>query len=250
MGPSFANAGRPATSPRAAAVVNVRRSPFSRSDPLSHTDVVLFDLDGTLVDSADLILESYRHTMRIHFERVPPDSVWLRSLGTPLRAQFRQFVDTDEEVQAMIDTYIEHNHREHARLIRRFPGVRETLETLLERGARLGIVTSKAARGTAISLESCGLPAEWFEVVITSDEPVPHKPDPAPVRLALERLGVPASVASFVGDSVWDIRAGLAAGVHTVAALWGPFSEGELAPERPHRMIDRPSDLLDDPESG
>ena len=210
--------------------------------------MILFDLDGTLVDSADLILESYRHTMRIHFEEVPPDAVWLRSLGTPLRAQFREFVDTDDEVQAMIDTYIEHNHREHARLIRRFPGVRDTLETLLRLGARLGIVTSKAARGTTISLESCGLPAEWFEVIITSDEPVPHKPDPAPVLLALDRLGVAAGDAAFVGDSVWDIRAGRAAGVHAIAALWGPFSEGELAPERPHRMIDRPSDLLADPE--
>jgi len=212
-------------------------------------DVILFDLDGTLVDSADLILESYRHTMRVHFDAVPPDSVWLRSLGTPLRAQFRQFVDTDAEVQAMIDTYIEHNHREHARLIRRFPGVADTLAALLDRGARLGIVTSKAARGTAISLESCTLPAEWFEVIVTSDEPVPHKPDPAPVRLAIDRLGVAAADVAFVGDSVWDVRAGLAAGVHTVAALWGPFSEGELAPERPHRMIDRPSDLLVDPDT-
>lgn len=220
--------------------------PEPGESPLPYTDVILFDLDGTLVDSAELILESYRYTMRIHFEEVPPDSVWLRSLGTPLRAQFREFVDTDEEVQAMIDTYIEHNHREHARLIRRFPGVRETLEALLELDVRLGIVTSKAARGTAISLESCAIPAEWFEVVVTSDEPVPHKPDPAPVRLALDRMGVAASRASFVGDSVWDMRAGIAAGVRTIAALWGPFSEGELAPERPHRMIDRPADLLDD----
>lgn len=185
--------------------------------------------------------------MRIHFEEVPPDSVWLSSLGTPLRSQFRQFVDTDDEVQAMIDTYVEHNLREHARLIREFPGVRETLESLLELDVRLGIVTSKAARGTAVSLESCAIPAEWFEVVVTADEPVPHKPDPAPVRLALDRLGVAPGEASFVGDSVWDMRAGLAAGVHTVAALWGPFSESELAPERPHRMIDRPSDLIDDP---
>lgn len=184
--------------------------------------------------------------MRTHFSEVPGDEVWLRSLGTPLRAQFRQFVDTDEEVRAMIETYLEYNHREHARLIRRFPGVRDTLEALLARDVRLGIVTSKAARGTSISLACCDLPAEWFEVIVTSDEPVPHKPDPAPVRLALERLGADAGSAAFVGDSVWDMRAGIAAGVRTVAALWGPFSEDELAPERPHRMIDRPAELLDD----
>lgn len=205
---------------------------------------MLFDLDGTLVDSAELILESYRYTMRVHFGEVPPDEVWLRSLGTPLSAQFRAFADTDEGVQALVETYVEHNLREHARLIRPFPGVRETLAEMRGRGVRLAIVTSKAARGTARSLEACDLPADWFEVVVTADEPVAHKPDPAPVRLALERLGVEPPEASFVGDSVWDIRAGRAAGVRTIAALWGPFSEDELAPERPHFMVDRPSDLL------
>ncbi|MFV1988505.1 MAG: HAD family hydrolase [Gemmatimonadota bacterium] len=207
-------------------------------------DVMLFDLDGTLVDSADLILESYRHTMRTHFDEVPPDEVWLASFGTPLRAQFRQFVDSAEEVQQLVSTYVEHNLRVHADLIRPFDGMRGTLETLLERGSRLGIVTSKAKRGTAASLEACDLPAEWFEVIVTSDEPIPHKPDPAPVRLALELLGVDADVASFVGDSVWDLRAGRAAGVCTVAALWGPFSEDELVGEAPDVMVDWPADLL------
>ncbi|MDX1395215.1 MAG: HAD-IA family hydrolase [Gemmatimonadota bacterium] len=208
-------------------------------------DVILFDLDGTLVDSADLILESYRHTMRTHFGEVPPDQVWLATLGTPLRSAFKQFADTPEGVQALVDTYIEHNLRVHEELIRPFPGVLDVLEKLLAAGSRLGIVTSKASRGTALSLAACGLDPDWFEVIVTSDEPIPHKPDPAPVRLALERLAVGADVTSFVGDSVWDIRAGRAAGVCTVAALWGPFSEDELIGEVPDVLVDRPADLLD-----
>lgn len=206
--------------------------------------MILFDLDGTLVDSADLILESFRHTMRTHFDEVPPDEVWMATVGTPLRSAFRMYADTPEGVQELVDTYIEHNLRIHEQLIRPFEGVREVLETLLDRGSRLGIVTSKAARGTAKSLAACDLPADWFEVIVTSDEPVPHKPDPAPVNLALERMGVEATVASFVGDSVWDLRAGRAAGVCTVAALWGPFSEDELVGEAPDVMADWPSDLL------
>jgi len=205
---------------------------------------MLFDLDGTLVDSADLILESYRHTMKVHFEDVPPDEVWLESLGTPLRAQFKMFADSPQEIQALVDTYLEFNLRMHEELIRPFEGVRETLRELLDTGSRLGIVTSKAARGTRRSLAACDLPAEWFEVIVTSDEPIPHKPDPAPVRLALQRLGAEPKVASFVGDSVWDLQAGRAARVQTIAALWGPFSENELAPEKPDVMIDRPQDLL------
>jgi len=206
--------------------------------------VLLFDLDGTLVDSADLILESYRHTMRTHFGEVPPDSVWLQTLGTPLRHAFRRFVDTPEEVQRLTDTYLEFNLAKHEELIRPFDGVREALESLLARGTRLGIVTSKAAAGTALSLAACALPEAWFEVIVTSDEPIPHKPDPAPVRFALERLGAAPGTAAYIGDSVWDMRAGRAAGVATVAVLWGPFSEDELVVELPDAMIDRPSDLL------
>lgn len=78
--------------------------------------MLLFDLDGTLVDSADLILESYRHTMRTHFGEVPPDSVWLQTLGTPLRHAFRRFVDTPEEVQRLTDTYLEFNLAKHEEL--------------------------------------------------------------------------------------------------------------------------------------
>ena len=99
-------------------------------------------------------------------------------------------------------------------------------------------------QGTICSLAACNLKEGWFDVIITSDEPIPHKPDPAPVRLALERLQVPSTEAAYVGDSIWDIRSGRKAGVTTMAALWGPFSERELAVEQPHVMLDSITDLL------
>ena len=204
----------------------------------------LFDLDGTLVDSKDLILASFRHTMHTHFGSMPADEVWMRSLGTPLRAQFKEFAETPEELQALIDTYVEYNLREHERLIRPFEGIREAMVRLRQLGITLGIVTSKAEAGTRKSLAACALPIEWFEVVVTSDEPVPHKPDPAPVSLALERLGEPVDRAVYVGDSVWDMRAGRAAGVHTAAALWGPFPRELLAAESPDRMLETIPDLV------
>ena len=212
--------------------------------PRRPLDTILFDLDGTLVDSTDLIAESWRHTMRTHFEDPPPDEVWLRTLGQPLRIQLGYLVDSAEEVQAMVDTYIDHNFREHERLIRSFPRVAETLVRLREEGVRVGVVTSKASAGTARSLAACALDQALFDVIVTSDEPVPHKPDPAPIRLALERLEAAPGTAAYVGDSVWDMRAGHAAGVTTVAALWGPFSERQLATERPHIMLDAIEDLV------
>ena len=206
---------------------------------------VLFDLDGTLVDSAELILRSWRHTMRVHFGEAPPDEDWLETLGMPLRTQFRRWAGTPAEVQAMIDTYVEHNLREHPTWIRPFRGVRSTLWGLTQESVGLGIVTSKAKRGAAASLAACGIDAGLFGTIVTSDEPVPHKPDPAPVRLALERLGEKAERAVFVGDSIWDIRSGRGAGVATAAALWGPFPETTLSAEEPTHSLSHVTDLLD-----
>ena len=186
--------------------------------------------------------------MDAHFGDVPEDRVWLESMGQPLRAQFRRWASSDEEVHALVATYKEHNHRVHHDLIRPFPGVRETLTSLQARGHRLGIVTSKAAHGTALSLEGCGLEPEWFEVIVTADEPVPHKPDPAPVLLALERIGAEAEQAAYVGDSVWDMRAGRGAGVTTVAALWGPFDRELLSNEEPDHLIEEIEALLPEPQ--
>lgn len=213
--------------------------------PTDNLTAILFDLDGTLVDSWDLVVESWRHTMRVHFGEVPPDEVWLETFGQPLRSQFREFVDTDEEVQAMVDTYVEHNLRVHEELIRPFPDVSDTLTALRSRGFRLGIVTSKAARGTARSLAACGLPEAWFDVIVTSDEPVAPKPDPAPVSLALRRLELRPERAAYVGDSVWDMRSGRAAGVRTIAALWGQFSERQLVVEKPDILLDDIRGLLE-----
>lgn len=205
--------------------------------PVSHLQTLLFDLDGTLVDSVELILASWRHTMHRHFNEVPEDHVWLETMGQPLRSQFRAFAESDAHVAELVATYVEHNHREHDRLIRPYPGVRETLAGLHAEGRTLGIVTSKASRGTALALAACGLEADWFDVVITSDAPVPHKPDPAPVLLALSQLGSEPADAAFVGDSIWDLRAGRGAGVTTVAALWGPFEPALLAREEPDHLM-------------
>ena len=199
---------------------------------------VLFDLDGTLIDSLRLILASYRHTMRTHLGHAPPDDAWLSTMGTPLIAQLRDFARDEQEVCAMRATYMDHNRMVHDRLVRSFHGVRDTVEWLVERSYRVGVVTSKA-RGTALrGLAACGLERAWFGAVVTSDDPVPPKPDPAPVRLALERLGEESAArAIFVGDSVWDLRAGRAAGTATAAALWGPFEESSLAVESPDHWL-------------
>lgn len=206
---------------------------------------VLLDLDGTLVDSVELILASYRHTLRAHRGEAPPDEAWLETLGTPLRAQLRDFARDDEEARAMMETYLAHNRRMHDEMIRVFPGAREMVASLLDAGFRLGIVTSKRRDNTLSGLEACGYPLGWFGSVVTATDLEEHKPHPAPVLRALEELEEEAGRALFVGDSIHDLRAGRAAGTRTAAALWGPYDRERLAPGEPDLWLERPVELVE-----
>lgn len=201
---------------------------------------ILFDLDGTLIDSAELILDSFRHTMRVHLGRVPPDAEWLRTMGQPLEAQFLDFARGPAEAAAMLATYLEHNAAAHDRLLRPFPGVREYVGGLADRGYRLGIVTSKRRESALRGLRGCGFEVGWFAAVVTASDVEHFKPDPEPVRRALERAGeAEPGRTLFVGDSVHDLRAGRAAGTRTAAALWGPYSRAELAPAAPDHWLEQ-----------
>lgn len=200
---------------------------------------VLFDLDGTLIDSTRLILSSYRHTMREHRGEVPPDSAWLSGMGRPLLDQLRRFAADEDEARQMSETYMEHNRRVHDRLVRSFDGVDETLKGLRRRGFTLGIVTSKLRPSVREGMRACGISEEWFGVVITASDVEVHKPDPTPVHRALDGLGEAEPRRTlFVGDSVHDLRAGRAAGVRTGAALWGPSDREALAPGSPDHWME------------
>ena len=205
---------------------------------------VVFDLDGTLIDSEGLILESYRHMMQCHFGAAPPDERWRMTIGRPLVVQVRDFARSDAEAEAMIRTYTEHNLANHDRLVRPFAGIREALEALKARGKILAIATSKRRVATGMGLTACNLPEEWFSTIVTADDVTRFKPDAEPVTRALagahER---DVNFAVFVGDSVHDMQSGRAAGVRTAAVLWGPNDREILLPESPDLWIERPADI-------
>lgn len=204
---------------------------------------ILFDLDGTLVDSLELILASYRHTMSVHLDRVPPDDAWLRTMGMPLRVQLNSFSRSPEEIAAMFQTYIAHNQAHHDRLIRVFPGIREGVARLRDADYRLCVVTSKIREHAIRELRIAGLDG-LFDGLVSADEVRRAKPDPEPLLLALDRLGMHASDALMVGDSVYDLDAARAAGVDSAAALWGPFRRDQLEKARPTYWVRDLSDLL------
>ena len=204
----------------------------------------LFDLDGTLLDSVGLILASYRHAFTVHRGAPLPDALWLRGIGTPLVEQLRGLARDEAEVDALLVTYRAFAGTEHDRLVRRFAGVEPLLDQLAARGVRLGVVSSKRRVGVERGLAACELAQDRFEVLICAEDTAAHKPDPAPLLLALDRMEAEAGAAVYVGDTVHDLVAGRRAGMRTAAALWGPFDRKALAPGEPDLWLEHPEELL------
>ena len=209
---------------------------------MADIDAVLFDLDGTLIDSIDLILASYRHTMAEHGRPPVPDSEWMSGVGTPLRVQLGPWAESPENLLAMVATYRAYNLANHDRMITAFPGVVEVVRAIRGQGFRTAVVTSKNREGASRGLRLVGLESE-IEIVVAADDVERPKPHPEPVERAVERLGADPRRTLFVGDSIHDLDSGRQAGVLTGAVLWGPFSREELEPKAPDFWFEGPADL-------
>ena len=203
---------------------------------------VLFDLDGTLIDSIAMILASYHHTLASHGHPPVADAEWLRGVGTPLRVQLGPWARTPEELEKLAATYRRYNLEHHDRMVTVFPGVVELVRRLADAGFRMGVVTSKTREGTLRGLTLAGIES-WFEVLVCADDVMHPKPHRQPVDHAVAALAVEPSEALFVGDSIHDLQSGRAAGVRTGAALWGPFPRGALEPGSPDYWFETPAAL-------
>lgn len=207
-------------------------------------EAYLFDLDGTLIDSTRLILESFHHTRRVHFGDRLPDEYYATTFGMPLRDVFRKMTADPALVEAMFETYVAFNLERHDAMVTAFPGVLRVVQELSARGARLGLVTGKVHAHAERGLRVTGL-ADHIQLVIGADDVSRGKPDPEPVERALAALRVPRERTLFVGDSPHDVEAGNRAGVPTAAALWGPFPASAFAACEPTYWLRQPADILD-----
>ena len=195
---------------------------------------VLFDLDGTLVDSGAIILASFKHAARTVLARdVEEEQIAALVGGSNLHDQMR--VLSPAHVDELVRVYREHNRPLHDEL-QAFEGVEELMETLSKQGRKLGIVTAKGRQTVDLAFGVLSL-ERYFDAVVTADMTDRHKPDPAPVLKALELLESEPADAAFVGDSPYDVAAGKAAGVFTVAVSWG-----KIHPEE--RLLEAGADFL------
>ncbi|HEY7899489.1 MAG TPA: HAD-IA family hydrolase [Gemmatimonadaceae bacterium] len=203
---------------------------------------ILFDLDGTLIDSIGLLLASVRHAFEGFNGRAPTEDEWVAGIGTPLAKQLKAFCETDQQLEAVTQRYRTFQRASHDRLTTSFPGTLEVLGSLAAAAHPMGIVTSKSNEMMHRALELTGI-APYMTSTIGCDSCDLHKPDPFPVRMALTELGYGEHETVFVGDSPHDINAGNSAGVISIAALWGPFTRNQLEPANPAYFLNDISDL-------
>jgi pyrophosphatase PpaX len=204
---------------------------------------VLFDLDGTLVDSGAIILASFRHATLTLLSREIPDAELLAAVGGPGLREQMEALDS-ERAEELIEVYSAHNAGLHDGL-QPCAGVLDALRTLRDEGRMLGIVTAKRRATLALAFEVLPELAEFFEVTVGAEDTERHKPHPAPLHAALERLGADSSDAVYVGDSPFDVQAAKAAGTGSVAVTWGRIHPRErLEREGPDAVVDTVEELL------
>jgi pyrophosphatase PpaX len=197
----------------------------------------LFDFDGTLVDTTEMIHQSMRHAASSVLGRDDiPREVLLANVGQPLPRQM-ELIDA-ENAELLLDAYRSHHEEHHDDLIGEFPGIEESLSRLHSAGIKVAVVTSKRRTSVEMALKNFPGLRNVVDRFVTMEDTTEHKPHPEPLLRGLELLGkVPKEEAVYVGDSPFDVGAAKAAGVRSVAVSWGAFSEDTLRAAEPDHLV-------------
>ncbi len=205
---------------------------------------VLFDFDGTLIDTNEVIIQSFQYTFKKVLGKEKPIDEIIANFGEPLAVTMERMLDIPPEEAIAI--YREYHYDKFDDLIKVFPGMPELIHELKEQGYKLAIVTSRLKHTTMKGLEKYGL-AEYFDYVLTADDTDRHKPDPTPIYMALENLGSKPEETIMVGDSMFDILCAQNAGVESILVGWAiaVTEEDKTGPNRPTYIVEKARDILD-----
>lgn len=211
---------------------------------MSKTDTILFDFDGTVMDTNNVIINSWQHTFRTLENREEEIDKIVKTFGEPLEITMQNLFPHVPAEEA-IRIYRSYHYDNFGELISVFPGMKELLQELKERGYKLGLVTSRLKQTTLQGLEKYEL-QQYFDVIVTAEDTKKHKPDPEPVQIALKKLGSVPEKSLMVGDTMFDILCARNAGVASVLAGWGiALTEAEKnGPDGPDHIIEKAEDLL------
>ncbi|GKW47477.1 pyrophosphatase PpaX [Planococcus sp. NCCP-2050] len=205
-------------------------------------NTLLFDFDGTLLDTNELIIQTFIAVLGEHFPGRYEREDILHFIGPSLEQTFES-IDVERAVE-LTAQYRAINKQLHDELITEYDGVTETLRLLKARGIKMAIVSTKRSANIKRGLALMGID-EVFEHIISLDEVKNPKPDPEPILLALEKLGASKDEALMIGDNYHDIEGGKNAGVRTAGVAWSIKGEAFLASYEPDFMLQHISDLLE-----
>lgn len=204
-------------------------------------NTLLFDLDGTLIDTNELIISSFLHTLEFYYPGKYMREDVIPFMGPSLMETFGS-IDA-QRAEEMIAKYRAYNLANHDRIVTIFEGVYDTIKLLKEKGYKIAIVTTKLSDVVDMGLRLTKLD-EFFDVIVALDHVTKAKPDPEPVLMALEKLGSSPEEAIMVGDNSHDILAGKNAGTKTAGVAWTLKGREFLASLQPDYLLDNMRDLL------
>lgn len=212
---------------------------------MNKINTILFDFDGTVMDTNNVIINSWQHTYRTLENREEDVAKILSSFGEPLDITVKK-VFPNVPADKAIAIYRSYHYDNFGELITVFPGMRDLLRELDDRDYKLGLVTSRLRKTTMEGLEKYGL-ADYFDVIITAEDTDKHKPDPAPVNIALEKLDSLPEESLMLGDTMFDILCARNAGVRSVLVGWAMAitEEQKNGPDAPDYTIETAAELLD-----
>ncbi|OMD31768.1 pyrophosphatase PpaX [Paenibacillus odorifer] len=212
-------------------------------------ECVLFDLDGTIVDTNELIISSFMYALKDNGLAPLTREEIIPHMGTTLQQQMRVFSGLEDVNGTLEKSYRSYNNEHHDELVRSFPLVKETIEELSSRGIKLGIVTTKIRPTTIKTLERFDL-LKYMDTIVTVNDVTEPKPHPEPVLTAIKNLGVDPRKTLMIGDSAVDIQSAKAAGVYAVGVSWSLKGEDTLRKYDPDFIIHNMKDIIEIMERG
>jgi len=208
-------------------------------------DTVLFDFDGTVMDTNKLIIESWQHTFRTLEGRERPLPEIIETFGEPLADTMEKFFP-DIPVDKSINIYRDYHYDKFEDLIELFPGMEKLLIRLKKENYKTGLVTSRLRPTTMEGLNKYDI-AKCFDVIVTMEDCTRHKPDPQPAQIALEKLSSLPARSMMLGDTMFDIKCANNAGVTSVLVAWAmAVSEEDIkGPDGPDYILTKAENLFD-----
>jgi len=182
---------------------------------------VIFDIDGTLTRTNELIFASFNHVAEKYLHRTFQPAEIVAMFGPPEEGAVASLFGNDR-VPMIMDELCDFYRTHHRVLAGLHPGIEDVLQYLKSKGVRLAVFTGKGKRTTDITLSALGL-SDYFDLIVSGNDVTKHKPDPEGILKVIRTFDLQPQEVLMVGDSLGDIKASRGAGVKMAAALWDSY---------------------------